>query len=170
MSRKLIEPCSKIPFTQLPLRICHNDTKLSNFLFEQTTGRGLCLIDLDTLMPGYLLYDFGDAANDLIRREGGIARGPVDIDLSMLEAFLQGIKGSGLEIRRQELEWLPHGVVLMPLLHGIRALADYLVGDRYYRVAYPEQNLDRAGSLLWFAESTNKRLPEIAGLCKRILG
>ena len=170
MGRKLIESCAEIPFTRLPLRLCHNDTKLSNFLFDQHTGRGLCLIDLDTLMPGYLLYDFGDAAYDLLRPEGDNARGLAGIDMGMLQAYVQGIKDSGLGMVAEEVRWLPHGVVLMPLLHGIRALADYMVGDRYYRVTYPGQNLDRAGSLLGFAESANARLPEIRAACHRILG
>ncbi len=152
--------CRQIPFTSLPLRVCHNDTKLSNILFDANTGKALCLVDLDTLMPGHLLCDFGDAARGLItaRSEDGKSRKAVDPDLKSFEAFVKGWKESGLKMQPVEIRWLCHGVVLMPALHGIRALTDYLSGDRYYKVAYPGQNRDRAGALLKTAQTAQKAL------------
>lgn len=168
----LIACCRQIPFGRLPVRICHNDTKLSNILFDAASGRALCLIDLDTLMPGYLLYDVGDAARTLVSPASETDAGAEKpgIDLGAFEAFVQGLGAGGLETRGEELPWLAHGVVLMPTLHGIRALADYLTGDRYYRTAYPGQNLDRAKKLLEFAERARGRLAEMRALCLEILG
>ncbi len=152
--------CRRIPFDALPLRVCHNDTKLSNILFDTRSSKALCLIDLDTLMPGHLLYDFGDAARGLIPAlcENGKSQKPADPDLEQFEAFVQGWQDSGLSMQPLEIKWLCHGVALMPALHGIRALTDYLCGDRYYKVAYPEQNRDRAGELLQTAQTAQKAL------------
>ena len=152
--------CRQIPFETLPLRVCHNDTKLSNILYDTHSGKALCLIDLDTLMPGYLLYDFGDAARGLIgaRPENGKSPKATDTELRRFEAFAKGWKESGLKMQSGEKQWLCHGVVLMPALHGIRALTDYLSGDRYYKVAYPEQNRDRAIALLHTAQTIQKSL------------
>jgi len=163
----LYDFCREIPFKSLPLRVCHNDTKLSNILFDTHTGKALCLIDLDTLMPGHLLCDFGDAARGLIaaRPEDGKSRNTTDTELKRFKAFVKGWKESGLKMQPVEIRWLCHGVVLMPALHGIRALTDYLCGDRYYKVAYPEQNRDRAGALLQTARTAQKalgRMQEIA--------
>jgi hypothetical protein len=171
VARKLIESCGQIPFTSLPLRICHNDTKLSNILFEETTGRGLCMIDLDTLMPGHLLYDFGDAARTLISPVAEAQSDPVEIRIesTMFKAFASGWKESGIKMEPIEADWLCHGVLLMPALHGIRALTDYMTGDRYYRTTYPEQNLQRAGNLLNFATLVLEKLPEMQGILRESL-
>jgi Ser/Thr protein kinase RdoA (MazF antagonist) len=160
-AESLFESCRRLPFSKFPLRVCHNDTKLSNILFDTRTEKALCLIDLDTLMPGCLLYDFGDAARTLLQQGAEEAASPhvPPVDLGMFEAFLRGWKDSGLQMRPLEIEWLAEGAVLMPALHGIRALTDYLLGDRYYRVSYTEQNLDRARQLIGAALSTRQQLP-----------
>jgi Ser/Thr protein kinase RdoA (MazF antagonist) len=163
----LYDFCGQIPFATLPLRVCHNDTKFSNILFDRHSGKALCLIDLDTLMPGHLLYDFGDAARGLIaaRPENGKSRKAANPNLKSFEAFVKGWNASGLRMQPVEKQWLCHGAVLMPALHGIRALTDYLSGDRYYKVAYPEQNRDRAVALLHTAQTAQKalgRMQEIA--------
>lgn len=182
--------CQAIPFAALPFRVCHNDTKLSNILFDTRSGKALCLIDLDTLMPGYLLCDFGDAARGMLYAESeadetlpaggadhkqvreseyGKERAETPPDLQLFEAFVKGWKSSGLAMHPTELEWLCHGLVLMPALHGIRGLTDYLMGDRYYKVAYPEQNRDRAERLLKAAVSTQKTLGRMQELALKIL-
>lgn len=155
--------CRQIPFDKLPLRVCHNDTKLSNILYDTNSGKALCLIDLDTLMPGHLLYDFGDAARGLITAlpENGKSQKATVTGLKHFEAFVKGWKESGIKMQPGEKQWLCHGVVLMPALHGIRALTDYLSGDRYYKVAYPEQNRDRAVALLHTAQTVQKTLDQM---------
>ncbi len=165
----LFDTCRRLPFSKLPVRVCHNDTKLSNILFDTHTEKALCLIDLDTLMPGYLLHDFGDAARTVLQGGAEEAISPVaPADLGMFEAFLIGWKDSGLLMEPLETECLAGGAVLMPALHGIRALTDYLMGDRYFRVAYPEQNLDRARQLLGAALSSREALPQMQELVRQL--
>ncbi len=163
--------CRQIPFADLPLRVCHNDTKLSNILFDTRTGKALCLIDLDTLMPGNLLFDFGDTARGMLFPEtnSGIIPAKGKADLQLFENYLKGWKEGGLEMQPFELQWLCHGVVLMPALHGIRALSDYLSGDRYYKVAYPKQNRDRAERLLGTADSARRTLDQMQQRVENLL-
>lgn len=171
LSQKLIAFCSEIPISGLPVRICHNDTKLSNFLFDLHSERALCLIDLDTLMPGHLLYDFGDAARTLLNPlpESYPARERIGVKMNMFDAFVRGWRESGFRMEGDEARWLAHGVVLMPTLHGIRALADHLLGDKHYRTAYPGQNLVRAKNLLGFADQAWKEIPKMQGILSKIL-
>jgi len=163
LAGRLVGLFKEIPLASFPLRICHNDTKLSNILFQRDTAKGLCLIDLDTLMPGYLLYDFGDAARILLSPEGETHASSAEgtISLPMFQAFAEGWHSSGLAMGTLEARWLCHGVPLMSTLHGIRALTDFLTGDRYYHTTYPGQNLDRASSMLGSASLAAERLPEL---------
>lgn len=144
----------------LPLRVCHNDTKLNNILFNKVTGRAMCLIDLDTLMKGYLMYDFGDAVRTIANTapEDEPVQEKIRFSKPLFEAFVDGFCSEGLEISVDEVASLPYGVVYMPLLHGIRALTDYLEGDIYYKVSLPEQNLDRCMSLLTYALRAEEQL------------
>lgn len=142
-----------IEFDELPIRICHNDTKLNNVLFSRDK-KALCLIDLDTLMPGYFLYDFGDAirtiANPAAEDERDLSL--IGFDPLMFTAFLRGIQKSGSKFTKAERDSMHLGAVLMPFLHGLRALTDYLENNRYYKVTYELQNLDRCKSLFRFAQ------------------
>ncbi|NNJ88806.1 MAG: aminoglycoside phosphotransferase family protein [Eudoraea sp.] len=157
---------------ELPIRICHNDTKLNNFLFSKKTGKALCLIDLDTVMPGYFHFDFGDAIRTIVNPnpEDQKELGEISFDLKMAEAFLHGLKESDLELTATEKKALPYGAVLMPFLHGLRALTDYLNNDIYYQVRYPEQNLDRSKSLFTVAQKTMDHKEELANSVSEILG
>ncbi len=141
-----------IEFDKLPIRICHNDTKLNNVLFS-ADKKALCLIDLDTIMPGYFMYDFGDAirtlANPAPEDERDLSL--ITFDQLMFSAFLEGIQKSGIEFSLEEIESMHLGAVLMPFLHGLRALTDYLENNKYYKVSYETQNLDRCKSLFKFA-------------------
>lgn len=131
---------------KLPLRVTHNDTKLNNILIDRDTNEGICVIDLDTTMPGLSMNDFGDSirfgANHSQEDEKDLSKVNFDIDLYEVftRGFLEGAQGSFTEA---ELEYLPWGARLMTLECGIRFLTDYLVGDHYFRIHYPEQNLDR---------------------------
>lgn len=172
LARELAALCGAIPWQELPLRVCHNDTKLSNILFASDTGQALCLIDLDTLMPGYLLYDVGDAVRTLMNPlpEDHPDWETIDTRPELFRAFVQGLKQSGLALEPAEREALPYGAVLMPLLHGVRALADYLQGDRYYKTSYPEQNRVRACNLLQFARCASEQLGTLREICREELG
>ena len=131
---------------KLPLRVTHNDTKLNNVLIDENTMEGICIIDLDTTMPGLSIYDFGDSirfgANHSAEDEKDLSKVNFDIDLfrRYTRGFLEGAQGS---LTDNELEYLPWGAKLMTLECGIRFLTDYLDGDHYFRIHYPEQNLDR---------------------------
>jgi len=130
----------------LPLRVTHNDTKLNNVLIDKATGEGICVIDLDTTMPGLAINDFGDSirfgANHSAEDEKDLTK--VNFDISLFEAYTRGfLAGADGALTDSELEYLPWGAKLMTLECGIRFLTDYLVGDTYFRIHYPEQNLDR---------------------------
>jgi Ser/Thr protein kinase RdoA (MazF antagonist) len=171
LAHELAALCAGIPWAQMPLRICHNDTKLSNILFDAGSDRALCLIDLDTLMPGYLLYDVGDAVRTLMNPlpEDHPDWEAIRTRPELFRAFVQGLRQSGLRLEAPERDALPYGVVLMPLLHGIRALADYLQGDRYYKTAYPGQNRVRACNLLQFAHRASEQLDTLRQICREEL-
>ncbi len=139
---------------QLPKRICHNDTKLNNILFSRETNTALCLIDLDTIMPGYFLYDFGDAVRTIANRaaEDEQDHSKITFEKALFEAFIKGLGSNGPFLSEKEIQSLVTGAVLMPFLHGLRALTDYLNNNKYYKVTYENQNLDRAASLFAFTQ------------------
>ena len=131
---------------KLPLRVTHNDTKLNNVLLDKQTGEGICVVDLDTTMPGLSIYDFGDSirfgANHCREDEPDLSKVAFDMDLFEVytRGFLQGTRGA---LIHAELEYLPWGAVLMTFECGMRFLTDYLQGDTYFHVSFPEQNLYR---------------------------
>ena len=131
---------------KLPLRVTHNDTKLNNILIDRDTKEGICVIDLDTTMPGLSINDFGDSirfgANHSKEDEKDLSK--VNFDIKLYEAYTRGfLEGAQGGLTAAELEYLPWGAKLMTLECGIRFLTDYLDGDNYFRIHYPEQNLDR---------------------------
>lgn len=131
----------------IPLRVTHNDTKINNVLLDADTGRALCVIDLDTVMAGSALYDFGDAirygASTAAEDETGLDR--VALDLDLFRGFSEGfIARTAKNLSRAELENLPLGAVTMTFENGMRFLTDYLDGDVYFHIDRPNHNLDRA--------------------------
>ena len=132
---------------KLPLRVTHNDTKMSNILIDDATGKAICVIDLDTVMPGLCAFDFGDSiragATTAAEDEADLSK--VHFDLGLFEAYADGfLSAAGSALTPLELKTLPDGARLMTLEVGLRFLADYLNGDVYFRTAYPEHNLVRA--------------------------
>jgi len=130
----------------LPLRVTHNDTKLNNVLMDEETGQGVCVIDLDTVMPGLSINDFGDSirfgANHCAEDERDLDK--MYLDLGLYEAYARAfLKGAGGCLTEAEVDYLPWGARLMTLECGIRFLTDYLEGDVYFHVARPDHNLDR---------------------------
>ena len=131
----------------LPLRVTHNDTKVNNVLLDRETGKAVCVVDLDTVMPGLTAYDFGDAirVGACSTEEDEPDPGRVSLVLPAFEAFARGflseLKGF---LDREELMSLEAGARLMTLECGMRFLADHLNGDKYFRIHRPGQNLDRA--------------------------
>ncbi len=132
---------------KFPLRVTHNDTKLNNIMIDDQTGKAICVLDLDTVMPGSVLADFGDAirfgASTAAEDETDL--GQVWMDLEKFSAFAKGFIGS-LEgaLTETEVRALPMGAYMMTLECGLRFLTDYLNGDTYFRTHYEKHNLDRA--------------------------
>lgn len=132
---------------EIPLRVTHNDTKLNNVLFDDETGNAICVIDLDTVMPGSLLYDYGDAlrfgASTAAEDETDLSKVQFDLNLfsAYTDAYLEMLAGS---ITPREIELLPMGAKLMSLECGMRFLADHINGDVYFRIHRENHNLDRA--------------------------
>jgi hypothetical protein len=132
---------------ELPLRVTHNDTKLNNILIDDVSGKGVCVIDLDTVMSGLAVFDFGDAirfgANTAAEDEVDLEK--VMLDLRLFEAFTSGfLAGCGGSLTSAEIDMLPAGAKIMTLECGMRFLTDYLQGDVYFKVHHDRHNLDRA--------------------------
>ena len=132
---------------KLPLKVTHNDTKLNNILFDKSTDRPLCIIDLDTIMPGYSVNDFGDSirfgATTALEDEVDLSK--VNFDINLYELYVKGfIKGANGGLSKGEIEMLPIGAIMMTYECGTRFLTDYLSGDTYFRTSRPNHNLDRA--------------------------
>ena len=131
---------------ELPVRVTHNDTKINNVLFDADTRRAICVIDLDTVMPGLAAYDFGDAirfgASTAAEDEKDLDK--VRLDLALYRAFARGFLEACPSLTEKEIASLPLGAYTMTIECGSRFLADYLKGDKYFSIDYPEQNLDRA--------------------------
>ena len=151
---------------ELPLRVTHNDTKLNNVLFDQRTRKALCVIDLDTVMPGLVAFDFGDSIRF------GASTGPEDekdldrisLDLSLYRRFTEGfIQACGV-LTPREIETLPLGAKVMTLECGLRFLTDYLDGDHYFGISRRSHNLDRARTQFKLVADTERRWSEICGI------
>lgn len=131
---------------KIPLRVTHNDTKLNNIMIDNVTGKGICVIDLDTVMPGFSVTDFGDSirfgANTGEEDERDLSR--ISLDLELFEVYTRGfLEGCNRSLSETEINLLPAGARLMTLECGIRFLTDYLEGDTYFRIYREKHNLDR---------------------------
>ena len=131
---------------ELPLRVAHNDAKIGNVLLDKDTHEALCVIDLDTVMPGLTAWDYGEAirsgASTGEEDEQDLSK--VTLDMSLLKTFTKGFLQSCGSLTEKEIETLPLGAKIMTLENGIRILGDYIAGDVYYLSHYPKQNLYRA--------------------------
>ena len=154
----------------LPLRVTHNDTKLNNVLMDDKTGEGMCIIDLDTVMPGLVIYDFGDSirfgANHCAEDETDLSKVNLDVDLFSVytAAFLEGTGGA---LTDQEIAYLPWGAKLMTLECGIRFLTDYIDGDHYFHISREAQNLDRCRTQFKLVADMEARWAELEAIVKQ---
>ncbi|MBQ2729685.1 MAG: aminoglycoside phosphotransferase family protein [Clostridia bacterium] len=155
-------------------RLCvtHNDTKINNVLMDKHTGEGVCIIDLDIVMPGSVLYDFGDAirfgASTALEDETDLSK--VALDLEMFDVFVNGFVGELRDsMNDDEILALPMGAYLMTLETGIRFLGDYLNGDVYYHINYPEHNRDRARNQLALLRDMDSKMEEMQAIVEKYL-
>jgi Ser/Thr protein kinase RdoA (MazF antagonist) len=155
----------------LPLRVTHNDTKLNNILFDAESGAPACVIDLDTVMPGYSVNDFGDSirfgANTAVEDETDLSR--VSLDLELFEAYAEGfLRGCGGKLTAKEVELLPVGAMMMTFECGMRFLTDYLEGDVYFRTHRPGHNLDRCRNQFALVADMERKLPEMQAIVNKL--
>jgi aminoglycoside phosphotransferase (APT) family kinase protein len=159
---------------KIHVRVTHNDTKVNNVLIDKSTGEGLCVIDLDTVMPGLSLYDFGDLGRSVLSRssEDETDLGKVSMQMPRFEAILKGfLSGAGRILIPVEREYLVFSIKMITFLIGIRFLADHLAGDIYFRIHRENHNLDRCRtqfklvrSVIEHEEEMYKRLIEYVNL------
>lgn len=155
---------------KLPLRVTHNDTKLNNILFDAASRKALCIIDLDTVMPGLSLYDFGDSirtgASTGAEDERDLSK--VELNLSLFETFTEGfLKGCAGSLTPLEISLLPMGAKLMTYECGIRFLTDYLLGDVYFRIHRENHNLDRARTQFKLVADMERKWREMTDIVGR---
>jgi Ser/Thr protein kinase RdoA (MazF antagonist) len=152
---------------QIPLRVVHNDPKVNNVLIHSVTGKAVCMVDLDTVKPGSVLFDFGDCVRSAANPSGEDAENlqTVSIDLALFEAVAGGYlhEARGF-LTKKEIEMLPVSVKVITFELGLRFVTDYLRGDRYFKIKYPDHNLHRARvqfRLLESIETNGKRMQYI---------
>lgn len=147
----------------LPWRVTHNDTKINNVLFQEQSHIGISVVDLDTVMPGYLMYDFGDMARTFcnpVMEEDPIQG--VQFRMEVFDALCEGFfRGLSQGIKPVEIDSLVHAPWLMTYIMGIRFLRDFLSGDIYYKISYPLHNLDRARNQFKLIEEIEKNQENI---------
>ncbi|MBQ3223233.1 MAG: aminoglycoside phosphotransferase family protein [Clostridia bacterium] len=158
---------------ELPLRVTHNDTKLNNVMLDAATRKPLCVIDLDTVMPGLAANDFGDSirfgASTGAEDEKDLSK--IEMSLELFEAYADGfLSACGDSLTEKEIETLPMGAKLMTYECGIRFLADYLNGDVYFRTHYPEHNLDRCRTQFKLVADMESKWDEMVAVIRKVAG
>ena len=157
---------------EIPLRLAHNDCNLNNVLFDDTTDKPIAVIDLDTVMPSTILYDFGDSLRigTNTARDDEKDLNKVSCNLTLFESYARGwLEACGKILTPRELELLPYAPIIITFEDGIRFLTDHLNGDVYYYIFYLGQNLDRSRTQLKLAADMLEKLPEIKKILPKIL-
>ena len=155
----------------MPLKVTHNDTKLNNVLFDKKTNKGICVVDLDTVMPGSSLYDFGDSirfgANTAAEDEKDLSK--VTLSLEYFKAYVDGyLETAGDSLTKEEIDLLPFASKLLTFECGMRFLADFLNGDVYFKTEYPEHNLIRARTQFKLVADIEAKMAEMTAIVDEI--
>ena len=156
---------------KLPKRVCHCDTKVNNMMFDED-GKVLCVIDLDTVMPSFIFSDYGDflrtGANTGDEDDKDLER--VNFNMEIFKAFTKGyLKGAKSFLTQIEIENLPYAAALFPYMQCVRFLADYINGDTYYKIKYPEHNLVRTKAQFKLLQSVEANTPEMIAFINECL-
>ncbi|MBO4415483.1 MAG: aminoglycoside phosphotransferase family protein [Lachnospiraceae bacterium] len=154
----------------IPLRVTHNDTKLNNIMIDAKTGKGICVIDLDTVMPGLSVFDFGDSirfgANTAVEDERDLSK--VSLSLELFETYVKGyLTGSGGALTDEEIRLMPYGAKNMTLECGMRFLTDHLQGDTYFMVHREGHNLDRTHTQISLVKDMERKWSEMEKIVAR---
>ena len=160
----------KIDTGEIPLKVTHNDTKLNNVLIDKLSGKSLCVIDLDTIMPGSILYDFGDSirfgCNTALEDEKDLTK--VNFDVELFEKFVDGYVQTQREsITEIEAQNLALSAIMMTFECGMRFLTDYLDGDIYFKTHREGHNLDRCRTQFKLVSEMELKLNELNTICKK---
>ena len=155
---------------RLPLRVTHNDTKLNNIMIDDETGKAICVIDLDTVMPGLTANDFGDSirfgASTALEDEQDLSK--VSCDLHLFDVYARGfIEGCGGALTDLEIDMLPMGAILMTFENGIRFLTDHLEGDHYFHNLREVHNHDRCRTQLTLVKDMQEKLPQMNAIIQK---
>jgi aminoglycoside phosphotransferase (APT) family kinase protein len=156
---------------KIPIRVTHNDTKINNVMIDASSDEAVCVIDLDTVMPGLALYDFGDlvrsATSPAAEDETDLSK--VEMQMPMFEALVEGyLAAAGSFINDTEIEYLAHSGKLMALEVGIRFLTDHLEGDVYFKTHRPDHNLDRCRTQLKLVERIEEQESEMNAFVHKV--
>lgn len=155
---------------ELPLRVTHNDTKLNNIMIDNKTGKGICVIDLDTVMPGLAMNDFGDSirfgASTAAEDEQDLSK--VSCDMNLFDLYAKGyIEGCGGKLTEKEIEMMPMGAKVMTFECGMRFLTDYLEGDHYFKIHREHHNLDRCRTQFKLVEDMEAKWDTMQEIIKK---
>ncbi len=155
---------------ELPLRVTHNDTKLNNIMIDNVTGKGICVIDLDTVMPGLAVNDFGDSirfgASTALEDETDLDK--VSCSMELFDIYTRGfIEGCDGRLTAREIELLPMGAKVMTFECGMRFLTDYLQGDKYFKIHREQHNLDRCRTQFKLVEDMEQKWEEMKGIVEK---
>ena len=155
---------------ELPLRVTHNDTKLNNIMIDNETRKGICVIDLDTVMPGLAMNDFGDSirfgASTAAEDEKDLTK--VSCDMGLFEIYTKGfLEGCGGKLTKREIELLPMGAKTMTYECGMSFLTDYLQGDIYFKIHRPEHNLDRCRTQFKLVADMEEKWETMKGIAQK---
>jgi len=150
----------------LPTRVTHNDTKINNILFDRYSKKALCVIDLDTVMPGLAAYDFGDSIRfgAATAAEDELDLTLMRLDLNLFEQYSRGFLKACTSLTQREIETLPLGALTMTLECGVRFLTDYLEGDHYFKIKRENHNLDRCRTQFTLAADIKRQMPKLMQL------
>jgi Ser/Thr protein kinase RdoA (MazF antagonist) len=162
--------CRVLLDARLPERVTHNDTKLNNVLLDEMTGEGVCVIDLDTVMPGLALYDFGDMVRSMTNQaaEGERDLAKVELQFPVFAALLRGYLAAADFLTPAEKNLLPVSGQLIAFELGLRFLTDFLSGDTYFKVRRDGENLDRCRAQFKLFESIRRQEPAMSKLVAAI--
>lgn len=156
----------------IPQRIVHNDPKLNNILFDANTGEVKCVIDLDTVMPGSCLFDYGDALRSLFTgdNESALVSDALVYNPEIFRAYTRGyLAGMNGSLTPRELELMPASVFTIAIELGIRFLTDYIDGDKYFSTSFPEENLVRARNQIHLAKDLQAHMDDMAAIVKEFI-
>ena len=157
--------------SRIPVRITHNDTKINNVMIDDKSGKGLCVIDLDTVMSGLSLYDFGDIMRTTVTSASEAERdlSKVQVEMPRFEAVVKGyLSAAGEFLNEAERDNLVHSAKMMSLIMGTRFLTDYLLGDRYYKIDFESHNLDRCRTQLKLFESVTEQQERMNAIVEKV--